>query len=130
MVQRAEQRGLEEFEGVVEDIQFETGIEDRRQYHLIIDATSIEVGGATGKIHEWIPMSPKCTEEIVPQQSVMDRFLQQLEIVISAAKKANTVKDAFGLMKGKKFKFKRLKLGKDFEGHSAKEYIVPVALLE
>lgn len=129
MVQRAEQKGLEEFEGIVEDIQFEVGIEDRRQYHVIIDATSIEVGGATGKIHEWIPMSPKCTEEVVPQQSVMDRYLQQLEIVLSDAKKAKTIAIALGLMKGKKFKFKRLKLGKDFEGHAAKEYIVPVALL-
>lgn len=128
-MQRAEQKGLEEFEGIVEDIQFEVGIEDRRQYHVIIDATSIEVGGATGKIHEWIPMSPKCTEEVVPQQSVMDRYLQQLEIVLSDAKKAKTIAIALGLMKGKKFKFKRLKLGKDFEGHAAKEYIVPVALL-
>jgi len=30
---------------------------------------------------------------------------------------------------GHTLKFKRVKLGKDFEGHSAKEYIVPVALI-
>jgi hypothetical protein len=32
-------------------------------------------------------------------------------------------------MVGKKFRFKRLKLGKDFDGHAAREYIVPVVNL-
>jgi len=130
MVERAEQKGLEEFEGTVESIEFETGIEDRKQYHIYIDPIDIEIKGATGKLHEWVPMSPKATEESVPQGSVMDRYLTQVEICISAAKKSKTIKEALGLMKGKKFKFKRLKLGKDFEGHPAREYIVPVALVE
>ena len=130
MVERAEQKGLEEFEGTVDNIEMEQGIEDRKQYHIYIDPIDIEIKGATGKLHEWVPMSPKATEESVPQGSVMDRYLTQVEICISAAKKSKTIKEALGLMKGKKFKFKRLKLGKDFEGHPAREYIVPVALVE
>jgi hypothetical protein len=129
LVERRESQGLEEFEGIVEKVEFESGIEDRKQYHITINATSIKVAGATGKIHEWIPMSPKSTEESVPQGSVMDRYLTQVEICVAAAKKAPTVKGALGLLVGKKFRFKRLKLGKDFDGHAAREYIVPVVNL-
>lgn len=131
MVERKESSGgmLEEFEGTVKQVEFEQGIEDRKQYHVFIQPTSFEVRGATGLIHEWIPMSPKAQEDEIPQGSVMDRYLTQVEICISDAKKAKTVKDALNLMVGKKFRFKRLKLGRDFEGHSAKEYIVPVVRL-
>jgi len=128
MVTRTETTPLEECEGIVESVAIEDGI-NRPQYHITIDATNVEIGGATGKLHEWIPMSPKATEESIPQGSVMDRFLTQIEICISAAKKASTVNEAMNMMVGKKFKFKKLKLGKDFEGHAAKDYWVPVALL-
>lgn len=131
MVERKESGGLpEEFTGKVTKVEFETGAEDRRQYHLHIDPDDFDIKGATGELHEWVGMSPKCTEDSVPQGSVMDRYLTQLEICISAAKKAKTVKEAMELMVGKKFKFKRLKLGKDYDGNPAKEYIVPVALIE
>lgn len=130
MVERTESgKGLDEFEGVVEKVEFESGIEDRKQYHITIGPTSLVVKGATGKIHEWIPMSPKSTEESVPQGSVMDRYLTQVEICITEAKKAPTCSAALNLMVGKKFRFKRLKLGKDFDGHAAREYIVPVVRL-
>ena len=130
MVERNESgKGIDEFEGIVEKVEFEAGIEDRKQYHITINPTSIAVKGSTSRMHEWIPMSPKSTEESVPQGSVMDRYLTQVEICVSAAKKAPTVKGALGLMIGKKFRFKRLKLGKDFDGHAAREYIVPVVNL-
>lgn len=131
MVKRAEASGgLDEFEGIVEKAEFESAFGDRRQYHLTIDATNVEVGGATGKLHEWVPMSATCTEDIVPPQSVMDRYLQQLEICIKDVQKAETLADAFKLVVGKKFKWKKMKLGRDFEGNKAKDYFVPVALIE
>lgn len=131
MVKRAETSGgLDEFEGIVETTEFESAFEDRRQYHLTIDATNIEVGGATGKLHEWIPMSTTCTEDIVPPQSVMDRYLQQLEICVKEVKDAKTLDAAFKLVTGKKFKWKKMKLGRDFDGNKAKDYFVPVALIE
>ena len=129
MVERSEGKGLDEFEGIVKTVEFETGIEDRKQYHISIEPTSLKVQGATGMLHEWIPMSPKSTEETIPQGSVMDRYITQVEICISEAKRAKTVKEALGLLIGKKFRFKRLKLGKDFDGHAAREYIVPVVRL-
>jgi len=129
MVERTENKGLEEFEGIVEKVDCEEGVENRKQYHITIEPTSIKVGGATGRLHEWVPMSPKATEEAVPQGSVMDRYLTQIEICVSEAKKAKTIEDAFKLLIGKKFKFKKLKLGKDFDGHSAREYSVPVMVI-
>lgn len=126
MVERVESSGLDEFEGIVEKVELETGIQDRQQYHLTIEATSVKIGGATGKLHEWIPMSPKAEEAKIPQGSVMDRFLQQVEICVPAAKKSETVSEALALLQGGKFKFKRIKLGKDYDGHKAREYIVPV----
>lgn len=131
MVLRQESTGkLEEFEGIVEKVELEMGIEDRKQYHITIDPTSVKVAGATGKLHEWIPVSQKSTEEKVPLGSVIERYLQQVEICISEAKKAPTIKEALNLMVGKKFKFKKIKLGKDFEGHPARDYSVPVMLLQ
>ena len=120
---------LEEFEGVVEKVELEQGIENRKQYHVTIKPTSLEVKGPTGRLHEWIPMSPTAKEDEVPQGSVLDRYLVQVEICVSAAKKAKTVKEALGAMVGKKFKFGRIKLGKDYNGQPAKNYIVPVAAL-
>ena len=130
MVERIESTGLDEFEGIVESVQLESGIEDRKQYHVTIDATNVEIAGATGKLHEWIPVSSKSTEEAVQQGSVLDRYLTQIEICLPAAKKAKTVEEAFGMMNGKKFKFRRLKHGKDYDGNKAREYMTPVQLLE
>lgn len=130
MVKRQENTGLAEFTGVVKSVQQEQGLdEDRKQYHITIEPEGIEIKGATGLLHEWYPLSPKCEENSVPEGSVMDRMLTQIEICISESKKAETIKEAFNLLIGKKFKFKKIKLGKEFEGHAAKEYIVPVAAL-
>lgn len=130
MVERVESSGLEEFKGTVESVAAESGMEGRVQYHLTIAPQDIEVKGATGRMHEWVPMSPKATETSVPQGSVMDKYLTQIEICISAAKKAATIEDAFNLLVGKTFRFKKIKLGQSFDGHPAKEYIVPVSLIE
>jgi len=60
----------------------------------------------------------------------MDRYLQQMEICISDVKKSETVADAFALIVGKKFKFKKMQLGRDYDKYKAKDYFVPVALVE
>jgi hypothetical protein len=129
MVERSEGKTLDEFEGIVKSVALETGVGERKQYHVTIEPTNIEVKGPTGALHEWVPMSPKSTENSVPQGSVMDRYLTQVEICIKEAKKAETIEKALNMMVGKKFRFKRLKLGKDYDGHPARDYIVPVVLL-
>jgi hypothetical protein len=131
LVQRVEMSGgLDDFEGVVDSVELEAGIDDRRQYHVRINPTSFKVKGPTQQVHEWIPMSPRSTEEAVPQGSVVDRYLMQLEIALPEVKAVAKVGDALKRMEGKKFHFKRLKLGKDFDGKKAKDYIVPVGLVK
>ena len=130
MVQRIEATGkMDEFEAVVESVELEHGIEERKQYHIVMNPTSIEVAGKTGRMHEWLPVSPRATEEAVPQGSVMDRSLTQVEICVKGAKSSKTIKEELGLMVGKKFRFKKIKLGKDFNGQPAREYSVPVAAI-
>lgn len=131
LVQRVEMSGgLDDFEGTVESVALESGIDNRRQYHITIDPTTLKIRGPTQRVHEWIPMSPRATEEAVPQGSVADRFLMQLEIALPEVKAIAKVGDALKRMEGKKFHFKRLKLGKDFEGKKARDYIVPVGLVK
>ena len=130
MVERSESDGLKKFIAIVKTVEAETGAEGRTQYHITMEPEGLEIKGATGALHEWIPMSTTATESSVPQGSVMDRYLSQVEICIEKAEKAKTIADALKLMVGKKFQFHKRKLGKDFEGHKAREYAVPTALIE
>ena len=133
-VMRTENTGgtkFDEFEAAVVSVELQEGIEGRKQYHFVLDPIGFKVGGATGKLHEWIPMSAKATQEAVPQGSVMDRYLQQVEICLGKpARDATTILAALNLMVGKKFRFMKMKLGKDYEGKKAKDYVTPVALLQ
>jgi hypothetical protein len=124
MVNRIERTGLEEVDAVVVDVMLESNQlqQGATQYHITLDPENVEIKGKTGLLHEWIRVPKTATSESIPQGSVVDRYLQQVEIVLPEAKKAKTVLEALQLMKGKKFKFKRLKLGKAFEGHEAREY--------
>ena len=127
MVQRTENTGmLESFDGKVVSVELEAGLEGRKQYHVRIDPTSFEVKGISQHMHEWIPMSAKATDDQVPQGSVLDRYLQQVEIVIPQAKKESSVDTALKLLVGKSFRFQKIKLGKDYDGNKARDYIVPV----
>ena len=128
MVERKESQGLSEFDGIVESITLEDGLENK-QFHLVIEPTSLKVSGKTGKLHEWVPMSGTSSDDAIAKGSVIDFYLRQLEIVLPAAKKASTVTQALGLMKGKKFHFQKMELGRAFAGHPAKQYAVPVKQL-
>lgn len=128
MVQRTESTGkLDEFTATVTSITLEQGVTaDRKQYHILMAPEGLEIKGPSGALHEWVPMSPKATDDKIPQGSVMDRYLQQVEICVPAAKKEASVAAALNLLVGKKFRFQKIKLGKDFDGHAAREYAVPV----
>ncbi|MBR9701181.1 hypothetical protein GOV11_04925 [Candidatus Woesearchaeota archaeon] len=130
MVIRKESQGISEFTGKVESVDSESGANDNTQYHIIMDPIDIEVGGKTGKMHEWIPLSPTSNQEAIAKGSVMDLYLRQVEIVLADAKKAGTVDEALGLLVGKKFKFQKMELGRAYQGNPAREYAVPVQLIE
>jgi hypothetical protein len=130
MVERNTSTGLEEFKGVVVDVVLEKntlGDNEADQYHITMKPEGITMKGKTGMLHEWVRLSAKATQKSVPEGSIVERYLSQLEVVLPDAKKAKTLDEAFSLMKGKRFLFRRVKLGRAFEGKPARELWCPVA---
>lgn len=135
MVERTKTEMIEEFEGKVEDVTLEPsnleGVE-QEQFHITItpkDKTILKES-KTGMFHEWIRKSAKATDSTVPEGSVADRFIQEIETLFSEAKKLELITEVFALLKGKSFLFKRKILGKSFEGKEARQYWTPVKVLD
>lgn len=123
---------LEEFDGEVVDVQLEKNTfaeTEQDQFHITMKPLTMEIKGKTGLLHEWIRMSPKSKEELIPEGSILDKYLTQVEMLVPEAKKAKTLTEAFACIKGKKFTFKKVKLGRSFEGHAAREYWVCIKRL-
>ena len=135
IVQRTKAEMIEEFEGTVKDVTVEPSqLEDveQEQYHIQIEPKdkTILKDSKTGMFHEWIRMSPKATDTTVPEGSIADRYIQEVEMVLSEAKKLENIAEVFALLKGKSFLFKRKVLGKSYEGKESKPKWIPVKLLE
>lgn len=130
MVERKESQGLNEFTAEVVDVALEEGMENNKQYHVKMAPKDVEVGGKTGHLHEWIPLSKTSSDDAIAKGSVMDGYLRQLELCLADAKKAATVSDALGLMVGKTFKFQKIELGRAYDGNPARQYAVPTKLEE
>jgi len=133
MVERTTINALEEFKGKVEEVILEKNTfddNDADQYHIVMDPVDMEVGGKTQRLHEWIRLSPKATQTQVPEGSVVERYLSQIEILVPEAKKAKTLDEAFALLKGKTFVFKKVALGRSYEGRPARKLWVPVSVVE
>jgi hypothetical protein len=131
IVERNQNSGLDEFKGVVADVVLERntfGETDSDQYHMTMKPEGIAMKGKTGFIHEWIRLSSKATQKSVPEGSIVERYLSQLEVVVPEVKKAKTLDEAFAMIKGKRLLFRRVKLGRAFQGHQPREMWVPVAL--
>lgn len=129
MVERSTSQGLEEFKGLVADVVLEKntfGDTESDQYHITMKPEGLQMKGKTGFIHEWIRLSAKATQKSVPEGSIIERYLSQLEVVLPDTKKAKTLDEAFAMLKGKRFLFRRVKLGRAFEGKPAREMWVPV----
>ena len=128
MVVRSEAKGFEEFEGTVKTIEIvdnnlqqdDEGL-DLKQYKITI-ATDIS---SSGFMYEWINISSKATETTVPEGSNLDRYLAELEVLYSTLKEVKKVYDVLAVMIGKKYLFKKKKLGKSYDGKEAKEFWIP-----
>jgi hypothetical protein len=133
MVTRTQANLLEEFKGKVEDVILEKNTfsdVEADQYHIIMAPIDVKVAGKTERLHEWVRLSPKTTQMSIPEGSIVDRYLQQVEACLPEAKKAKTINEALELMKGHTFQFKRVKLGRSFEGKPAREMWICVSLIE
>jgi len=123
--------GLEEFRGTVVDVVLEKNSKydsEQDQYHITMKPDGIVMKGKTGVFHEWVKFSKKATQKSVPEGSILEKYLSQIEILLPEAKKAETLDQAFALLKGKKFLFRRIKLGRAFQGNQSSEHWAPVAL--
>jgi len=128
MVQRIQATGLDEFPGTIRLIEVVEG-NFGPQYHLELVPTDKDlIKGKTGAFHEYIRITPKATDAEVPEGSILDLYLREVESTFKEAKKAETVLDALNCMKGKKIVFRKKILGKAFGGHNASEHWVPVKL--
>ncbi len=132
MVERTASQGLENFEGIVSNIEFQpsTGKDLPNQYKITIKT---EVSKKSGFMYEWLNVPPTADEEHIPEGSNADKYLQEVEACMPEAKKAKTIGEALKMMVGKNFKWTRKKLGKSFKdkkgSHEAKEFWVPQSLL-
>lgn len=131
MVERlAQSAGLEEVDAKVVKVTLEKnnlGNNESDQIHIEFEPLTVKIKGATGRLHEWVRFSAKASQTAVPEGSVLERYLSQLELLIPDAKKAKTVSEAFAMMEGRVFKFKKVKLGRAYEGRQAREVWTPVA---
>jgi hypothetical protein len=133
MVDRVTQTGLEEFEGKVVDIVLEKNTfqdTESDQYHITMEPTTLTIKGKTGFLHEWLRLSPKTTQTAVPEGSVVERYLAQVELCLTDARKEKTLSGALNMMKGKTFLFKKVKLGRSYEGRPAREVWTPIRLIK
>lgn len=133
MVVRTKAQTFDDFEGVVDAVLVEpSNLPDKEgnQYHIVISPTSVEVGGKTGKMHQWINISAKATDTSVPEDSALDKYLQEIELLIKDTKKAETHGEVMEMLVGKKFRFVKKRLGKSYAGHEAQDYWTPAQLLK
>lgn len=128
MVQRsAAGEGLTEFKGTVTEIIKKEGkFGDEIELLITPEDPSIIKKGKTGVFHEFLRFSEKASEDSVPEGSVLDAYLKEVESVFPEAKKLVTVSEAISLMKDVKLLFRRKPLGKKFGEYDASEHWVPV----
>ena len=132
MVER-KQAEITEFIGVVEKCEIETNeLKDKvqHQYHIFIKPENIEIKGKSGFMHEWIRIPGTSDESHIPEGSVLDKFVTELEIIDKTVKNIKTVPEVFKSIIGKKYKFVHKKLGKSFNGNEAKLYWVPITQID
>lgn len=133
MVEVKQPELFEEFNGIVQSVQLETtkgdNGEEQRQVHLEMNPTNKEIKGKTGLMHEWVKLSPTCTDTSVPEGSVIHRYIQELEFLEPELKKKEKVIEVFEWLKDKHFLFKKKVLGRSYKGHEARESWVPVKRL-
>jgi len=133
MVERTSSEGFSEFIGKVETIEIDKSSVDgkeKEQYHIFIKPIDKEIKGKTGFIHEWIGISPTATDTSIPEGCILDKYLQQIEILHDEAKKISLHTESIMLLVGKQYLFKKMKHGKAYKGYEAKEYWTPVKILE
>lgn len=121
--------GFDRFTGKVESITLEKG-NFGEQWHMIIVPTDVKVKGKTGAFHNFIPHPNTATDKTIPEGSILARYIEELKVIFPDILSKNSVEEALKVMVGKTFEFIPKKLGKSFRGYEAKEYFVPIRIIQ
>jgi hypothetical protein len=132
MVERTKSEGVDQFIGQVVSIDIVDDKQNpgRKQYHIQIEPedSSLLVGTATGKFHEWLSITKTTTDTSVAEGSKLDNYLKEIEIMFPEAKRTEKIKDVLDLLLNKKIKFVKKVIGKSYEGKESKPCFVPHSL--
>ena len=136
MVERTQAQDFDEFNGTLVEVVIEPmpplegEVESKGdQYHLEIkpiDEKLLE-GSKTGRIHVFLNIPPKATENSVPENSKLDRYISECESNFPDVKKVEKVVDLFNFFKGKECVWRKKKIGQAFKGKEASVAFVPVS---
>ena len=128
-------KSIKDFTGLVEDVVKENG-KYGFEYHIKIkplfpDQLAMEVEkSTTGCLHEWVRVTQQSNDLQPHVDSVLYQYYVVSKKLNNAAKNLSSVQDVMQAMKGKQYKFKRIALGKEYNNFKAREYIIPVKLLD
>lgn len=129
MVERTISKGLDEFVGfarVIEAIQGSFGPQVKMEIEPE-DKTLIKAG-KTGRFHEFLRLPPTASESRIPEGSVMDIYLREVESLIRDARNKETILEALRVLLDRKILWRRKVLGKRYKGYEASEHWIPVRL--
>lgn len=124
-----ESEALTQFEGKIVGHEKKAG-EFGEQYIQELkpaDPTLIK-NGKTGSFWNYLRVPPTATDDELPKDSVLQKFVEAVCKADKDLKKCNTVHELFSAMDKKSYLFSKMKLGKSFENHDARDVWVPVAL--
>ena len=124
MVERIKSEQFDQFVGQIQNVKVEKG-KYGEQYHIEMKPIDVQVMGKTGSMHEWIGIPATAKADSIPEGCVLDKYLQMVEMVYKEAKALKGHAEVMSMITGRKFLFKKMRLGKAFEGKEAKEYWVP-----
>jgi protein-tyrosine phosphatase len=109
MVNRKTPEFTTEFNGKVVNITIEKDKNEMSQYHLEILPLDLEIKGKTGYMHEWIRITKETTDTDIIEGSILDFYIQDLELCDKSVKNMKTHQEVLFFMKDKCFQFAKKK---------------------
>jgi hypothetical protein len=85
--------------------------------------------GKTGAFWNFIRVSETATDDQIPKDSVLEKFVTAACRIDKDLKAQNSVPDFMNKLKGRSYSFVSEKLGKAFGGHEARPIWLPAKLL-
>lgn len=128
---------IEAFDGKLEVLELQEGEFEgtkTKQIHMAfrpLDETTKKAleTSKTGMLHNFLRVSPKATDDEVPEGSNLDKYLIEVESVITSSKTAKTYMQAIETLKGKPIHYIYKKIGRAYQGYEGSSFFVPQSRL-